>query len=209
LISPVGDQPQPPAQPGNAFTRQAQRFRQPNPGGQGYGAQAVTKGVNAAMGSQFDPSRPLLPQAIGAGLRRYGNRNNTGISDTAGTGSATDALPANGGGVPSPDNAMGGQRYRLPDENAPSTTASDLPAFAQGQIVTKPTTALIAEKGPEAIIPLGPQKSGQKLTPGMMPQKISSVPSSIKTRYRTGTGASAQRPPLRADLPLMPNRPQR
>lgn len=75
--------------------------------------------------------------------------------------------------------------------------------MAQGAIVTKPTTALIGEKGPEVVVPLTDQP-GAKVSPMM----LGGMP---RTRYRHVTGPNAVRhtAPVRSDLPLRPNVPYR
>lgn len=79
-----------------------------------------------------------------------------------------------------------------------SGASGGMDAFAGGKIVTKPTTALVGDQGPEAIIPLNP-KPGQKTSPGMLGG------SRARFRHVTGPGALRTLAPVRADLPLRPN----
>lgn len=82
-----------------------------------------------------------------------------------------------------------------------------LEAFSGGKIVTHPTTALIGENGPEAVIPLNPQP-GAKITPGMMGLNTP-TPGLTGTKTRTqkvsGPNAMKHTAPIRHDLPLKPN----
>lgn len=169
----------------NPFTKASKFFKSSQSGVSPVG-QAITTGVNKVTGSGYDPNKYLVPQAISSGLkalgRRYGARDNSGIS---------------GGGIPNPT-----------EDAEISGGGQPMDMYASGGIVDKPTIAMLADKGPEMVVPLTPRPN-QKVTPGMMPQKISQVPVSTKSRYRTPIGVSGNHPPLRNNLPLVPNRLQR
>lgn len=52
----------------------------------------------------------------------------------------------------------------IPGAGSVGAIVGKIPGFADGGIVTKPTLALIGEKGPEAIVPLGGGTPGRRLT---------------------------------------------
>ena len=106
------------------------------------------------------------------------------------------------GGDPQQSNTYGGQGAAAFDAGDQFSGSMDgIDQYGQGQVVTKPTLALVGERGPEAVVPLLTQP-GQKIGSDMLGQGLG-----MKTRWRrpTGPNASARYKPERADIPLRPS----
>lgn len=86
--------------------------------------------------------------------------------------------------------------------------------MAAGKIVTQPTTAILGESGPEAVLPLN-SSPHNKTSAALLDQPGNALGttmgSGVRTRYRHPTGpvAAGRMKPLSADLPLRPNNAQR
>jgi hypothetical protein len=78
--------------------------------------------------------------------------------------------------------------------SSPSMMDDSTPQMASGGVVSKPTVAMLGDKGPEAVIPL--TNPDPKLSPGMF----------TKSRYRRPTGPSGVHGPSRPLLPLSPSK---
>jgi hypothetical protein len=77
-------------------------------------------------------------------------------------------------------------QMRPPQENPQD--GNQIPSFAQGGIVTKPTVAMVGEKGPEAIVPLAKQQgqnflSGLEGQIGAAKQRQQSVLSGLENKF--------------------------
>lgn len=97
------------------------------------------------------------------------------------------------GMTPAPD-GDGSQPVPADTPTAPNLTPPAPTQLADGSVVSKPTMALLGEKGPEAVIPLS--NPGAKVTPGMF----------TKSRYRRPTGPSSVHGPLHPLEPLAPSK---
>lgn len=138
-----------------------------------------------------DPAANLTNAIYGAWQRHHQSPPNLTMDHTPAT-QADGLTPPDAAAPPDADPAA----YSQDVENG-----DDMPQYGSGAMVTKPTVALIAEKGPEMVVPLTDQP-GQKV-----PSSVLGV-SAMRTRSRhvTGPNALGHRSPIRTDLPLIPNK---
>lgn len=104
-----------------------------------------------------------LAQAIQGGMDRYRQGQNPGGPQIPSQETADAAAD------PSGDNAGGGY-VPMPSPQMPEP-------MARGRIVTKPTTALLGESGPEAVVPLN-NNPQNRVTPAIL--------NSLTPRYHGG-----------------------
>lgn len=138
--------------------------------------------------------------ALGAGLENYGKQR---LAKSRLGGVMQPRQPGMNipmGQEPAADNGSGLTPYSQ-DQSA-NQNWGGIDAFAGGKIVTKPTTAIVGEKGPEAIVPLS-AAPGQKLSPAML-----GATQGTKSRWRAVSGPNALKntAPIKSDIPLRPNR---
>jgi hypothetical protein len=142
-------------------------------------SQAPTVHINIGSGqpTSTDTTQPQQPvPAINAtqpagGAAVPGAAGIPGATDNSAASAAMAAIQnaGNTSGMPNPmamgnDMTMGGVNPGL-----------QLPAFASGGVVTRPTVALIGEAGPEAVVPLGHTGDAIASHPAVM-HALSSVP---------------------------------
>lgn len=159
------------------------------------------RGVLGVLGGQ--PNNSILGAVYGAWQHHKQNQQDQQMRDgmemTPGDEPAAmpqpaPDLPESGGG------SDGGGSSGLAD------LATD--AFAGGKMVTSPTVALIAEHGPEAVVPMG---HSDKVSGAMLTDQPIAAPhtsgGTARARFSHPgrAGSSARYKPISADLPLRPN----
>ena len=127
-------------------------------------------------------------QQLNAGMERD-------VATTPGAG------PAGSAGSPGPQAPMQpAAQPPVPDDPSTDDPGNDgAQPFAQGGVVTQPTRAILGENGPEAVVPLTDQP-GAHVSTNML--------GAVHSRYRRPTGPNAlkHQSPLKADIPLLPNK---
>jgi hypothetical protein len=165
------------------------------------------RGIIGLMGGQ--PNNSLVGSLYGAWQQHKTDQQmNAGMdrdiatSDPASVigGSSTSATPDAG---LSPETALQPSQQAMGDAVDLATDA-----FAHGKVVTSPTVALLAENGPEKVVPMSPGPTDKTMGLTDEPIKIpSTLGGSARARYRHPLGpvALAHTKPISGDLPLKPN----
>jgi hypothetical protein len=160
----------------------------PNGNTAGSGAGRYRGGIIGMMGG--DPNQTLLETLYQAYQKHQQNNQdqqlNAGMDRNAVTSDPNQGAGPTGTAGPS-----------APVPNNPGNDGAE--PFAKGGVVTQPTRAILGENGPEAVIPLTDQP-GAHLSTNML--------GAVHSRYRRPTGPNALKhdAPIKADVPLLPNK---